>query len=94
MPTFAVLYDYTDDTEGRDQHRAAHREYLATLVDSRELIASGPTFEGERAGALLIMDVPSAERAAELLDADPFQLEGLVGSRRILEYSVVLGSLR
>lgn len=94
MNTYAVIYDYTDNAAGRDEHRAEHRAYLSALVDSGELIASGPTFEGEQAGALLIMRAPSSARVAELLDVDPFALEGLIAARRILDYSVVLGSLR
>ena len=93
MASHAVLYHYTDDAAARDEFRADHRAYLGTLVESGELLASGPTNSAEGAGALLIMQVESTERVIELLDLDPFAVRGLVAGRTILEYSVVLGSV-
>ncbi|QEE62442.1 hypothetical protein FVA74_13315 [Salinibacterium sp. dk2585] len=93
MSIFAVLYEYTDDAEARDRHRAPHRAFLAPLVDEGVLISSGPTVEDDRVGALLLLRQPSAEAVAELLNADPFIIEGVVAKRRILDYTVVFGSL-
>jgi uncharacterized protein YciI len=93
MNIFAVLYEYTDDVEARDRHRATHRAFLAPLVDTGVLISSGPTVEEDSVGALLLLRLPSAADVAELLDADPFILEGIVAKRRILDYTVVFGSL-
>jgi uncharacterized protein YciI len=93
MSIFAVLYEYTDDVEARDRHRAVHRAFLAPLVDTGELVSSGPTTDGERVGALLLLDMPSAADVTNLLDADPFMTEGVVAKRTVLDYTVVFGSL-
>jgi uncharacterized protein YciI len=41
----------------------------------------------------LIFEADSVEEVEKLLDADPFSREGIVASREIYEWNVVLGSV-
>ncbi|MDO5662032.1 MAG: YciI family protein [Brachybacterium sp.] len=92
MPTFAVTYVYTDDPARRDQHRPRHREYLRGLHERGALHLSGPLADGP-AGALLVMEAGDPEQVAELLDEDPFALEGLITERSIRPWDIVIGEL-
>lgn len=91
MNTFAVLYEYIDDAELVASHRPAHREFLAGVQESGELIGSGP-FTDEEGGALIIIRLPepaTAEDAAALMDRDPFQVEGMITRRSIRPWNPV-----
>ena len=97
MPTFAVHYVYDDRTDLRDEVRPDHRRYLAALVDSGELLASGP-FTGptvgrgdEPDGALLLVRADSPEGVAALLDDDPFMTRGLISARTVRPWNAVMG---
>lgn len=89
MAIFAVEYLYTDDAAGRDQFRGEHREFLGAQADS--VLLSGPTQQPD--GALIIVRAESADSVHQLLDADPFQREGLIARRTVRPYNPVLGSL-
>jgi uncharacterized protein len=91
MAVFVVIYHYVDDHEALAEHRPAHRAYFSDMVESGELIASGPT-RGSISG-LLIFTADSSETVEKILDADPFWLEGLISRREILEWTVAVGSL-
>ncbi len=96
MVRIAVRYVYDPDLANEIAAvRPAHREYLATLVESGDLIASGPlaTPEGEAAGALLILQGHDADAARTLLDPDPFWTQGFITERTFHEWDVVMGSL-
>ena len=86
MPYFIASYAYTGDTDAQQVARPRHREFLKGL--GATLVASGPT---DAQGAFLIFDAASAADVAALLDADPFQLEGFIGERRIVGWTPVLG---
>ena len=92
MPIFAVHYDYRDNSVAeRDQHRPAHRAFLDTLLTGPAvLLASGPYAE-DPAGALLIFQASSAADIERTLDEDPFHIEGLIGDRRVREWTQVKG---
>lgn len=91
MPIFAVHYDYRDDSSSaRDQHRPAHRAFLDTLTGPVTLVASGP-YTQDPPGALLIVQAASAPDIETALDADPFHVQGLIGGRRVREWTQVKG---
>ena len=75
MYAFVVL-SYLVPIERIEQTIERHRAYLRTLKAARKLVASGP-FE-PRTGGGLLMRVRDEAELAELLAADPFNLEGLV----------------
>lgn len=91
MTTFAVTYVYDDRAAVRDVHRPAHRGFLSGLYAAGVLLASGPVSVGDMQGALLIVRADSTEAAEALLEADPFNAEGLVSSRAVAEWTVVFG---
>jgi uncharacterized protein YciI len=91
MPVFAVLYDYAEDSvAARDEHRPAHRAFLATLTGPVTALATGP-FADEPAGALLVIEGESAAAVASKLDEDPFHSEHLISRRSIREWTQVKG---
>lgn len=91
MTTYAVTYLYDDRAAERDTHRPAHRGFLAGLYAAGVLLASGPVTDGDMHGALLIVEAESPEKAAAVLDSDPFAIEGLVADRAITRWTVVFG---
>ncbi|MEU0126761.1 YciI family protein [Streptomyces sp. NPDC006289] len=93
MPVFAVTYTYTDDTEARDRHRPAHREFLGALGDRGINLCSGPFGPEEAAGALVLIRADSKEAALGYTDADPFRVNGVVSAVDAREWIPVLGPL-
>lgn len=94
MTLFAVHYTYSDDTAARDEHRPAHREFLAGLADEGVILLSGPyaTIEEAPDAALLVVRGDSAAEIVELLREDPFQQQGLVEQVAVREWTPVLGA--
>jgi len=91
MPIFAVHYAYTDaTTAGRNERRAAHRQWLRGLLDRGVLRSSGPYADGT--GALILIEAPDAATAEETMAADPLQHEGVIGDSRIVEWQPVMGT--
>lgn len=92
MALFAVLYTYSPSTtDGRDTHRAAHRAWLADLLEQKVLISSGPYVDGT--GALIIVEGTDTESVKDLFAQDPFALENLVDNSVVTEWKPVMGAL-
>ncbi|KXX58497.1 YciI family protein [Rhodococcus sp. LB1] len=92
MPLFVVEYTYSTATAaGRDEHRTAHRDWLADLVEKKTVIVSGPY--ADNSGAFIIVDADTAESVEQLFTQDPFVTHGLVPAHRIIEWTPVLGTL-
>jgi uncharacterized protein len=89
MPIFAVTYLYTAPTNQIDEIRPIHRAWLSELLEQNVLLASGPMVD--TAEALLILRSESAEDLAKLLDNDPFDIAGCIGSRTIQSWNPVFG---
>ncbi len=92
MTMYAVLYTYSDDVAGRDEHRPAHREFLGDLASDGTLLMSGPFPRTETAGALLVLDATSSDEVRELLREDPLQQQGLVEAVDVREWTPVRGA--
>ena len=94
MSLFAVHYTYSDDTESRDEHRPAHRDFLGGLAGEGVVVLSGPYAAVDEApdAALLVVQGASAAEVVELLREDPFQQQGLVEQVAVREWTPVLGS--
>ena len=91
MPIFAVLYEYAEGSSAaRDQHRPAHREFLASLTGPVTALATGP-WADEPAGALLVIEGESAAVVAAKMDEDPFHTEQLISGRAVREWTQVKG---
>jgi uncharacterized protein YciI len=89
MPIFAVTYLYTAPTNQIDEIRPIHRAWLSELLEQKVLLASGPMVDTHE--ALLIFRSESAEELARLLDNDPFDIAGCIGSRAIQTWNPVFG---
>lgn len=88
MAVFVATYSYTSDSERRSAVRPAHREWLR---GQPSVLASGPTDDD---GAVLVFEAASAAEVEQLLDHDPFVLDGeIVGERKVVGWSVVTGRL-
>ncbi|MBY4129072.1 hypothetical protein HQO83_11795 [Rhodococcus fascians] len=91
MPLIAVNYTYSPSTTaGRDTHRAAHRAWLADLLDQKTLVSSGPYADGS--GALLLVEGPDAASVETLFAQDPFAIENLIESATFDEWTPVMGT--
>jgi uncharacterized protein YciI len=89
MPIFAVTYLYTAPASQIDEIRPIHRAWLSDLLEKNVLLASGPMVDTPE--ALLIFRSESAEELAGLLDNDPFDIAGCIGSRTIQSWNPVFG---
>ena len=91
MSIYAVSYTYSDDVATRDEVRPSHRDFLRGLNAEGVVRASGPVDGG--VGALVVLEAESAEDALRILDADPFQLRGVIAERGVRQWDVVIGGL-
>lgn len=92
MSLYAVQYAYSDDSAARDEHRPAHRAFVAALAQEGVLVASGPLVDDGPAGALLVLRGDSEVQVRDLLREDPFQQQGLVETVTVREWSIVTGA--
>lgn len=91
MSIYAVSYTYSDDVATRDEVRPSHRDFLRGLNAEGVVRASGPVDGG--VGALVVLEAESAEYALRILDADPFQVRGVIAERSVRQWDVVIGGL-
>jgi uncharacterized protein YciI len=89
MPVFVVTYLYSATAEQLNEIRPIHRQWLAGLLEAGQLLASGPMIDNPE--ALLILRSDSASELAMLLDNDPFDIAGFIGSRSIQQWNPVFG---
>ena len=76
-----VCFDRPDSASLRDQHRAAHQEFLKQF--SGQIIFGGPlksTPEGPSTGALIVVSCATRKEAEALIGADPFYRGGVYES--------------
>lgn len=93
MAIYAVTYYYTDDPDGRDTHRAAHRAYMASLGERGANVVSGPFGAGERPGALFLVRGADRDEVVAAFAQDPFQVNGLVETVSVVEWIPMSGEL-
>jgi uncharacterized protein YciI len=72
---FAAIIEYSQDKAKIQELRPLHRQYLATLREKYQLVASGPFTDDS--GALIIYEAGSRDEAEKLLQADPFHKNGI-----------------
>ena len=89
MPVFAVNYQYGAEPHQLDEIRPIHRAWLSELLEKGLLLASGPMVDNP--GALLIFRAESAIELSALLDNDPFDIAGFIGTRSIQQWNPVFG---
>ena len=72
---FAAIIEYLQDKAKVAEFRPVHRQYLASLRDKGQLVASGPFTDDS--GALIIYEAPTREEAEQILQTDPFCKNGI-----------------
>ena len=72
---FAAIIEYLQDKARIAEVRPVHRQYLASLRERGQLVASGPFTDDS--GALIIYEAPTREEAEKLLQGDPFHQSGI-----------------
>jgi hypothetical protein len=92
MALYALYYRYIDDPATVSTYRPKHREYLTTLVERGELLASGPLGDPGPAGGLLIFEVESLDRMEEIIREDPFTHHGVIEDLSIQSWSLFIGA--
>ena len=73
---FAAIIEYSQDQAKIQSGRPAHRQYLGSLKEKGQLVASGP-FTDDSGGALIVYEAASKEEAEKLLQGDPFHQNGI-----------------
>ncbi|HSU70030.1 MAG TPA: YciI family protein [Micrococcaceae bacterium] len=92
MSVFAVEYVYDPQSaDVRDEHRPAHRAWLASLVQEGRVLASGPF--GDGTGALLIFKTEDETALNQLLTEDPYNAAGGIAGLKTIAWNPVIGEL-
>lgn len=72
--------------EIRARTRPAHREYMARFSD--RVLCGGPLLDtaGEGCGGFMLIEAESADEVQDILDKDPFEIEGLSERIEVFEF--------
>jgi hypothetical protein len=87
---FAAIIEYAKDREKIAQVRPVHRQYLASLREKGQLVASGPFTDDS--GALIIYEAATREEAEALLQADPFHANGIFVTYQLRPWNPVVAN--
>lgn len=85
---FAAIIEYITDQDKVQSIRPTHREYLGSLRAGGKLATAGPFTDGS--GALIIYEAESAEEAEQLIQADPFNQNGIFVSWKLRPWNQVM----
>ncbi|MEU6645963.1 YciI family protein [Saccharomonospora sp. NPDC046836] len=88
MAWFVVETRYVQEKYG--EVRPRHREYLKSLVERGIVAVAGPL--ENNIGGLTLCQADSREELQQILDSDPYHLEGALAERTIREFTPVLGA--
>jgi len=89
MAFFVLEYRYAD-MDKRAQVRDRHLAYMRGLHAEGKVVLAGPIGEGE--GAMVVLDVADEAEARNLVDDDPYTVEGVSADTRLREWNAVIGS--
>lgn len=70
--------------------RPRHRDFLAALAEAGTVAVAGPL--GDGSGGVTLYQAPDRDALQEIIDADPYHLEGAVAERSVREFSPVIGA--
>ena len=88
---YAILcFDRPDSAALRDQHRAAHQDFLK--LNNKKIVFGGPlknTADGPSTGALIVVDCATRAEAEALIGADPFYRGGVYESVAVRAFKQV-----
>lgn len=85
-----ICTDKPDHLQTRLDNREAH---LAYLKESGVVVQAGPTLDadGQMAGSILVLDVPTRDAAEVWAAGDPYAKAGLFAQVRIEAWKRVIG---
>jgi uncharacterized protein YciI len=70
--------------------RPRHREYLSGHAAEGRVAVAGPL--GDGTGGLTLWQAEDEAALTELIDSDPYFLEGVIAERTVREFKPVLGA--
>jgi hypothetical protein len=85
-----VCFDRPDSSALRDEHRAAHQDFLKK--HSSKVVFGGPlksSPDGPSTGALIVVNCATREEAEALIGADPFYRGGVYESVAVRAFKQV-----
>jgi len=85
-----ICFDRPDSAPLRDQHRAAHQDFLKN--NQHKIVFGGPLKaigDGPSTGALIVVDCASRAEAEALIGADPFYRGGVYESVAVRAFKQV-----
>lgn len=87
---FAAIIEYIQDKAKIAEIRPTHRQYLTSLKEKGQLVASGPFTDDS--GALIIYEASAAADAEKLLQGDPFHKGGVFVSWKLRPWNPVIAN--
>jgi uncharacterized protein YciI len=87
---FAAIIEYSQDKAKVESLRPAHRQYLRTLTEKKQIAATGPFTDAS--GALISYEAPSKQEAEQLLKGDPFHANGIFLSWQLRPWNPVMAN--
>src|SRR5688572_11697753 len=88
---YAIIgFDRKDSAKRRDQHRAAHQQFLQK--NEKKILYGGPlkdAADGPSTGALIVVDCATRQEAEAFIAADPFKQGGVYESVAVRAFKKV-----
>ncbi|MGA9175418.1 MAG: YciI family protein [Thermoactinomyces sp.] len=83
---FLAILHYKLPAEEVSKHRQAHRDYLESCYQKKQLIVSGPMVP--TTGGLILFRVNKREEVDRIIEQDPFHKNG-VADYQVIEFDAV-----
>ena len=91
MAFFAITYAHRNEARWRE-HVMRHVKWLQDRVADGSLKASGPLVGEPGREAMLIMVAADRQAVLDLIETDPFKIEGLVDDMTVTEWDPMFGA--
>lgn len=88
MAHYVLEYRYVDAAL-RASVRPRHVTYLQSLFEQGRLVMAGP-IGAPGAGAMVVYRADSEAEAQQMVDDDPYTVEGVIADRVLREWTVVI----
>ncbi len=88
MAWFLVEIRYVQ--EKLEDVRPRHRKFLSDLAEQGVVALGGPL--GDGSGGISLYQAADEAALAEIIDQDPYHLEGVVAQRSVREFKPVIGA--
>ena len=92
MAFFMITYAHHDEARWREHRSCAHIAWLRDRVADGSLKASGPLIDKPGREAMLVMLAEDRQAVLDLIETDPFKIEGLVDDMTVTEWDPIFGA--